>query len=880
MKTDKIRSEFLKFFESKGHKIYPSDSLVPADDLSVLFTSAGMNQFKPYFLGLRKDLKRVATCQKCLRTDDLAKVGKTPAYHTFFEMLGNFSFGDYGKSEAINMAWEFIMGIMKIPESKLWVSVYKDDKEAYDIWTKEIGFPKEKIVKLNADKNFWPADAIDNGPDGPCGPCTEIFFDLGKEYGCKRKNCDPGCSCQRFIEIWNLVFTQFERTKESGKGILKDLPNKNIDTGMGLERIAALMQDVGTNFEIDIFAPLINEIKKIAPKIKKEGNSHINAIADHLRAVVFAISDGVFPSNEERGYVIRKIIRKAYWHGYKIGIDKIFLYRLVPAVVKSMKSAYPELEKRSENIAQIIKSEEEKFQNTLEIGLERLRSIMLELKKKKTKIISGEKVFQLYDTFGFPFELTKEMAEENGFKIDFDSFQKKLETQRQRSKGRSQIDSRIFSKAKDLFGDLSKTEFVGYDKLDESSEVIAIFDSGLKKIINELKDGESGYILVRKTPFYAESGGQTADRGVIESKNFKAVVLNVQPKDGRVLHLIKVEKGKLNIKDKVSLKVEADIRMDTARNHTATHLLQAALRKILGEHVEQSGSYVAPDRLRFDFTHFKALTANEINWVEEQVNKYIMQNDDVKSYALSFKDAKKKGALAFFSDKYQDIVRVIEIGSYSKELCAGTHLKATGEAGLFKIITESSSSSGVRRIEALTGRGAYTDMKYQEEIVKDIAGLLKVGKERLLPQLKIVLDDLSKKEKQAQSQKYSDIDALVIKLKNNASKIKDITFISALVDNEEEFLADLMDRIKIASSNKTVTMLYSKPKGKLKILLGLSADIAKSGADARALVKKISPLIGGGGGGRADFVIAGGKNTSNIDRAIEVVKNELEKFNV
>jgi alanyl-tRNA synthetase len=873
MKTDEIRAKFLDFFASKGHKVFPSDSLVPKDDPTVLFTSAGMNQFKPYFLGLRKDITRACSCQKCLRTDDLEKVGKTPAHHTFFEMLGNFSFGDYFKKEAITWAWEFVTRVLKIPAQKIWVSVYKDDKEAYEVWEKVVRFPSEKIVLLGEDKNFWPANALTQGPDGPCGPCSEIFYDWGEDFGCKKPDCSPACDCGRFVEVWNLVFTQYNRTEKDGRPVLEPLPSKNIDTGMGLERVASVLQNVRTNFEIDIFKPIIKEILALC-KEKNPDRYHLNAIADHIRAASFAVGDGVYPSNEDRGYVIRKIIRKASWHGYKLGIREEFLYKLVPVVAGVMKSAYPELEKKRENIAQIIKAEEERFLNTLETGLEKIENLIQEVKARGENVIPGEKVFQLYDTFGFPYELTEEIAHQKGLELDHAGFEESLKKQRERSKEKSQLKQEIFT-PNEVILTLPETEFIGYEKLTCEEEVLEILDEDLNKSLEGIKKGDSAVLVFKTTPFYGESGGQVGDQGIIYNSGFKGFVKDTKVNEGRILHFIEVQEGSLKKQDKVKLEVDKDKRMDTARNHTATHLLHYALRKVLGEHVEQSGSYVSWDGFRFDFTHFKALTPQELNWVEELVNLCVINNDPVNIKVMPFEEAKKEGVLALFTEKYKEIVRVIEIGDYSKELCGGTHVNSTGQIGLFKIVSESAVASGIRRIEAVTGRKAYSYIKEEEEILEELLMVLKTDKSRATEQLRNLIAKMKEMESQLMKYRLQELDSLAEKLLQESEEIEGVKYLSRKIDDDPKLLGVLVDKLREKGKKQTAVLLFTVKDEKLNLLLGFTPDLVDKGLDARQIIKKISPLIKGGGGGRKDFVQAGGRDYSRIEEVIKTVREEI-----
>ncbi|MDP8216421.1 MAG: alanine--tRNA ligase [Candidatus Kaelpia imicola] len=874
MKTDDIRSKFLEFFKAKGHRVFSSDTLVPSGDKTVLFTSAGMNQFKPYFLGIKKGVKRAASSQKCLRTDDLEKVGKSPSHHTFFEMLGSFSFGDYFKEDAIGWAWEFIVKIIKIPKDKLWVSVYEKDDESLNIWINKINFPQKRIVKLAADKNFWPANAIKEGPNGLCGPCSEIFYDLGKKYGCSKDSCNPECDCGRFVEIWNLVFTQFNRKEKDGEGFLDPLPAKNIDTGMGLERVASVLQGVDTNFKTDIFAPIVKEIDSQIKNSKNRSDLDVYAIADHIRAVTFAIAEGVLPSNEERGYVVRKIIRKAVWHGYKMGLKELFLYKLIEVVYSVMKTAYPELEERREYISSVVKSEEERFQNTVDSGLMRLNDLMEKLKKDKKNKIAGEDVFKLYDTFGFPYELTRKVAQENGFEIDLDGFDQALDEQRERSKSFSQMKNEIFSKDKELLREVTLTDFIGYKDSVCESQVIAILNTSLNESFTEVDSGEA-VILAAKTPFYGKGGGQVADKGELSSKDFMAEVFDVKNVDDRVLHFVKIVKGKIKNKSKVSLKIDKKQRLAIARNHTATHLLQAVLREVLGVHVQQAGSYVGPRKLRFDFNHFKPLSDEEIEEVEDRVNEYILANLKVNTKCVSSEQAKKEGAIALFNEKYGDEVRIIDISGMSKELCGGTHVDYTGDIGLFKIISESSSSSGIRRVEAITAREALVYFKTKESTLKQILSLLTAAESEVVKEVEGLIKEACLSQEHSKNLKKRNINKEAEELIAQAEKIKDILFIAREVGGEIDYISQLSDKIKTKSKNDMIIMLYSFIDGEVKLVLSLTKGLTHKGFDARVMFGKISVLIGGGGGGRAEFVKAGGKNTSRIKEAIDSIRKEI-----
>ena len=756
MKTSELRKRYLEFFKKKSHKVFSSDTLVP-DDSTVFFTSAGMNQFKPYFLGDKKDIARAATCQKCLRTGDIEKVGKTAYHHTFFEMLGNFSFGDYFKKEAIEFAWEFLTKELNMKEKDFWVSVYKDDSQSYTFWKDHIGVPGNKIVKLGEGSNFWPANAPGAGPDGPCGPCSEIFFDKGKGTGCGKENCNPDCSCGRFVEVWNLVFVQFNRV---GMNKLEPLPQRNIDTGMGLERMAAVIEGKESNFQIDILQPAVDLVKKIlkVEKESREADSRINAIVDHARAAVFAIADGVYPSNEERGYVIRKIIRKASWNAHLLGRKKPFIDRLSPLFSELMGKVYPEIIDKQETIVKVIKAEEEKFLFTLKDGKEYLLGKIQNSQNKKQDKIEAREVFRLYDTYGFPLELTKDIAGKHNLGIDEQGFETLLKQQRVRSRGKSMFGKNVFISFKDsrLFEDglspteldkqdfnlKEKSEFIGSDSLEAQVNIIRLFADGKEE--KTISQPSEALIILDKSCFYPESGGQLGDKGIIKAKDGEFIVENTFKINEAILHRGRVVKGKIR-SQKVFCSVDKERRSALERAHTATHLLGAALRKILGDHVTQQGSLVDVDRLRFDFTHFKALDKEELAKVEEMVNWYIVGADEIYKEILSYSEAKKQGALAFFKDKYQNRVRVVSVSDYSKELCGGTHLNNTAQAASFIIISESSISSGVRRIEAVVGNKAYFERLNQikecnrnmEKMHKEITLLQK--KNKVLEQVNITL---------------------------------------------------------------------------------------------------------------------------------------------
>lgn len=857
MKTDILRKKYIDFFKSKKHKVFPSDSLVP-DDLSVLFTSAGMNQFKPYFLGEKKDIARATSCQKCLRTDDLAKVGQTAFHHTFFEMLGNFSFGDYFKKEAIELAWEFLVKDLNMKENDLWVSVYEDDMEAFKIWQENIGVPPGKITKLGEDANYWPANAPSRGPNGVCGPCSEIFFDKGKDVGCKRKDCDPGCDCGRFVEVWNLVFTQFNRI---GKNKLEPLPQKNIDTGMGLERMVSVLQGKDSNFEIDILYPAVTLARDVL-KVKKNDESAtslINAIVDHIRAATFAICDGVFPSNEERGYVVRKLIRTALWKASLLGCKQPFLHRFPMLFADLMLVPYPEIKDNEDNVKKIILAEEEKFIATLESGKKQLIAVIEKSKKEKKDTISADNLFRLYDTHGFPVELSKEVAQSKDMGVDEEGFEELLKKQRELSRKKSMFGEDIFKKKDFHLTEVS--EFIGYQSPKAQARILRLISSGEDK--EALSEGEQGMIVMDKTPFYPESGGQLTDKGLIKTDSGEFEVEEVFKADNAILHKGKVKKGKIKKGEAHGL-IDTKRRMALARAHTATHLLQAALREVLGEHIMQQGSLVDEDEFRFDFSHFKGLTDAELIKVQDVVNDFILSADRVDKKMLSFDAAKSEGALAFFKDKYDEEVRVVSIADYSKELCGGTHLDNTSQVGSFIIISESSISSGVRRIEALVGRKAYNFSKDTlNEKEKNIRGL---NKENV--SLKKVKADL---ENEVFSLRQRD---KVLKQKEQVAGI-DVIIAGLPQTNPEGFL-HFADGLKQALTTSFIFLFDSSGQNNV-FICSVSDDLVGRGLSAKKFITQFKDELGLKGGGRKDNLIQGALSDTG-EGFLGKVKKTVRKF--
>ncbi|MDD4953646.1 MAG: alanine--tRNA ligase [Candidatus Omnitrophica bacterium] len=867
MKADILREKFLDFFKNRKHKVVEPDSLVPKDDPTVLFTPAGMNQFKKEFLGSTSGFLRAATCQRCLRTDDLDKVGKTSGHHTFFEMLGNFSFGDYFKKEAITWAWEFLTKELKISQDKLWVSVYKDDQEAYKIWRDLIKVHAQRIVKLGDKENFWPSEAKEKGPNGPCGPCSEIFFDWGVDVGCKSPGCDPSCSCGRFVEIWNLVFTQFNR-KETGK--LEPLPNKNIDTGMGLERLAAVMQGARNNFETELFQPVIKEISREALPENKKGLAY--AISDHLRAVVFSIYDGVLPSNESRGYVVRKLIRKSVLHLRALGQKEPFLYKLVPVSIKTMQEFYPHLAERKENISQIILAEEKSFISTLNSSAILFEEKFSALAQKQDPDMAGKITFELYDTYGIPAELTREWLKERKIKISEEAFSRELSLQKNRSKSQSAMKGDVFSSGSADYG-VKETKFSGYDGCQVKAKIIKIIKDGAE--VKKAGKSDKVSIILDKTAFYAESGGQVGDSGeLVRGKSIFAVT-DTRKSGKAIIHIGFVKEGNFKNGDQLLARVDSARRLSIARNHTATHLLQAALRKVLGAHVRQQGSLVAEDRLRFDFTHFKDIDREQLDRIEEVVNSYVMADLKLGTKQATLAQAKKTGALAFFGEKYGTKVRVVSVQDVSKELCGGTHLDSTGQIGLFKITQEGSVASGVRRIEAVTGTFAYRVIKDHDQILSEVQEFLNVPAQMIPQEIEKRSRQLKELEKRLSSQRMDSIKSSLDGLLQQAEVISGVKVITSLIECADmDILRKNVDLIKEKADNAVIA-LGSKKDGKAFLVMGLTPDLLQRGLDAGKLIRQVAGIVGGSGGGRSDFAQAGGDKPQELGKAFEELKNIL-----
>jgi alanyl-tRNA synthetase len=875
MESREIRSRYLEYFRKQGHTVVPSDSLVPKNDPTLLFTSAGMVQFKDHFLGrIKLDFTRATTCQKCLRTSDIDNVGMTARHHTFFEMLGNFSFGDYFKQDAIRWAWGFVHGELNLPEDKLYATVYEDDDEAIEYWQKEAGVKSDHIIRLGADSNFW-----NMGDTGPCGPCSEILVDQGESFSCGKPTCAPGCDCDRYLEIWNLVFTQFDRQAD---GSLLPLPRKNIDTGAGLERVAAVMQNTVSNFETDLLMPLIHFTEGLTDRKyndSKKTTSSFRVIADHARALTFTFADGVLPSNEGRGYVIRRILRRAYRHGRLLGIEKPFLYQAADVVIDQMKDIYPEIKEKQQHIVQTILAEENRFEATLSSGISLLNDAIEKAQSEKQKEIPSETVFRLYDTYGFPPDLTREILEENNMLFNEKAFKEEVTHQQERSraswagsgeKGRSEV----YKEVQRLHGD---TPFTGYKTTNDTGKVLALINGG--NMVEESHAGDEIELVADKTPFYAESGGQVGDKGTIKTSTGAEIQVNDTHKyvSGSVVHIGKVIKGSIRKDDTIDLAVDARNRHDTARNHTATHLLMGTLRQVLGSHVEQAGSMVSPDRLRFDFTHFKALIPEELESIEKIINERIIENLPVSWEEMGIEQARGKGALAFFGEKYGDIVRVVTVKDFDVELCGGTHLDATGDIGLFLITNSSAIGSGVRRIEAVTGRAAFDMVQQYRQSLKDSADLLKADMDEVPARIEKLLDENKNLKKQLDKAKTESTLDNLDQMISTATTVNDIKLIVQEVkDSDSKALLSIVDALKPKLKN-TVVVLGTASDDKVFLITYVTPELTKK-IQAGKVVGQIAKLVGGGGGGRSDMAQAGGKEPDKLPSALEQVPAIIQGF--
>ena len=867
-----LREKYLSFFESKGHLRLPSFPLIPHNDKSLLLINSGMAPMKKYFTGEEiPPRNRVTTCQKCIRTPDLERVGHTARHGTFFEMLGNFSFGDYFKDEAIPWAWEFLTKTLEIPENLLWPSIYENDEEAYHIWRDVIGVPEEHIVRLGKADNFWVHGS------GPCGPCSEIYFDRGEKYGCGSPDCKPGCECDRYMEIWNNVFSQFNN---DGKGNYTELAQKNIDTGMGLERLACVMQGVDNMFEVDSIQKVIKKVCEISGKKygdDKNNDISIRVITDHVRSAMFMISDTVIPSNEGRGYVLRRIIRRACRHGKLLGIDHPFLVDVVEVAIAESCGAYPELAARADYIKKVLSIEEERFDATIDAGLSILSGLISAAKEQNSDTISGEEVFKLYDTFGFPIDLTREIAEESGLAIDEDKFQTLMAEQKKRAREARANIGGWDNSSKSLIENIPVTEFTGYTELSSEAKILAILVDG--ELVENVSEGECTIILNR-TPFYGEGGGQVGDIGTIVTEDGKNILVNDTKKtDGIYLHICTISNGVFSVGDAVTAAVLPWRRASIKRNHSSAHLLQAALRVVLGEHVEQAGSYVSEKVCRFDFTHFQALTSDEIAKVEAIVNNHILAADGIVTKETDIETAKKEGAMALFGEKYGKTVRMVKMGDFSTELCGGTHCSNTGEIGLFKITSESSVAAGVRRIEAVTGLGVLELMAQKDALIHDTAKELKAANPAdIAKRSAAVMNELKENKKEIESLNSKLASTKLDSILSGAVEIKTVKLATARLDGMQIDVArSLADEIK-ANNPATVAVLAINTDGKLNFIAVAGKDAVAAGAHAGKLVGAVAAVTNGRGGGRPDNAMAGGQDASKIAEALDAAKTTLESM--
>ena len=874
--TNEIRKRFLEFFESKGHYVGKSASLIPNNDKSLLLINSGMAPLKNYFSGVEvPPSKKMSTCQKCIRTGDIENVGKTARHGTFFEMMGNFSFGDYFKPEAITWAWEFITEHLHIPVDKLWVTVYLNDDEAHEFWEKEIGVPADRIVRLGKDDNFWEIGL------GPCGPCSEIYFDRGEKFGCDNPDCKPGCDCDRYLEFWNLVFTQFDRQED---GSYPELDNKNIDTGMGLERMACIMQDVDNIFEIDTIKYIIEGIEELANiKYGEDAKKDVSVriITDHMRAMSFLIADGVLPSNEGRGYVLRRLLRRAARHGKLLGIKEDFLYRLFDRVKEVSGDAYPELVEKENYVKKVIKIEEEKFNETLDQGVEILNSYIAELKANNEKVLSGEKAFKLYDTYGFPMDLTQEILEEQGYEIDEEGFHSEMEAQRQRARadrGAMEDESWKEDPLSRLDANIAST-FDGYVNLNVCGNVTALVKSD--EVVDTICEGEKAVVVLNETAFYAEGGGQVGDMGTLENEDTIFEVVDTRKgANNTIKHMGFVKKGKISVNDKLESKVNKEIRMASARNHTATHLLHEALKEVLGDHVNQAGSLVTPERLRFDVTHFEPISKEELKIVEEKVNTAILDALDINCEIMNIKDAKEKGAMALFGEKYGNEVRVVSMGDYSVELCGGTHLNNTSQVGLFKILSEGGVAAGVRRIEAITGKAVYDYLTNKEVVINDICAALKTKEDNLVQRAHTLVEENKSLAKELQDAKtklnLQSVDALL----DSKVDVCGVNLLCAKFEgidmNSLKETADSL-RDKVGSG---VVVLSNIVDNKVNFVVTATNDVIEKGIHSGNIVREVAKIANGKGGGRPNMAQAGATDVSKVDEALsyasEVIKSQVK----
>lgn len=875
MGVNEIREKFLSFWESKGCLRHASYSLVPpASDKSLLLIAAGMAPLKPYFSGAEVPPKsRMTTCQKCIRTNDIDNVGHTARHATFFEMLGNFSFGDYFKRESVGWGWEFITDEkwLGIPKEKVWATVYEDDDEAFNIWRDEIGMPEEHIVRLGKDDNFWEIGT------GPCGPCSELYYDRGPEYGCGKPDCKPGCDCDRYMEFWNHVFTQFDRQED---GSYLELAHKNIDTGMGLERMACIMQGVDSIYSVDTMQTILKEVSRLAGVEYKDGNAKtdvsIRIITDHIRAVSFMICDGILPSNEGRGYILRRLLRRAARHGRLLGIKGSFLKDLCEKVFEISGEAYPDLIERKDYIKKIISIEEDKFAQTIDKGSDILDGYIKEAKMSGNAMLSGQQVFTLYDTYGFPIELTEEIAADADCKIDVDGFKTCMDAQKAQARAaRKDDDNEGWLDESVMYKDFAHTDFVGYESLCDEAKIIGIV-KGMSKL-QSASEGDEVRVVLDKTPFYGEGGGQVGDTGLLEADGFTAVVTNTTKVGAVYVHHVKVEAGEINVGDTVTAALDVERRHAIARNHTATHLLQKALRMVLGDHVEQAGSLVTEDSLRFDFTHFEAISKEDLQTVEDIVNNEILKFTDVETKVLPIEEAKKLGAMMLFGEKYGATVRVVNVEDFSMEFCGGTHVANIGQIGCLKIVSESGVAAGVRRIEATTGSSVKNMLSEDEELLTNISESLKTTPANLAKKVESISEELKAVKKELEDLKKSQMNSGADDLLKNAEVISGAKLVTKQFDGATiDDLRGLSDSIK--KDNKSVVMVFATVNGeKATLMVSVTDDLLDKGYHAGNMIKQIAAVCGGGGGGKADMAQAGAKDISKLPEAFELARKLMVK---
>ncbi|WP_418402279.1 alanine--tRNA ligase [Anaerotignum lactatifermentans] len=867
--VNEIREEFLKFFESKDHLRLPSFPLVPRNDNSLLLINSGMAPMKAYFTGQEiPPSKRVTTCQKCIRTGDIDNVGKTARHGTFFEMLGDFSFGDYFKNEIVPWSWEFVTKVLEIPEDRLYVTIYEEDDETGKIWHDVVGLPWDRIVKLGKEDNFW-----EHGT-GPCGPCTEIYYDRGPEYGCDSPTCGVGCDCDRYMEFWNLVLTQFNAEED---GTYTELAMKNVDTGMGLERMATIMQGVDSIFDVDTVKSIRDAVcAKAGVEYGKDHKTDVSVrvITDHIRSVTMMTADGVLPSNEGRGYVLRRLLRRAARHGKLLGIEGEFLAELSKSVIACSGEAYPELVEKQDYIFKILSIEENSFYKTIDKGMEILKADMEEMKAAGEKVMSGEKSFRLYDTYGFPVDLTKEILAEEGMEIDEDAFTAEMKAQKERARS-ARAKSNYMGAAETVYNELPvelETAFAGYDVYDvANAKIVALVAN--EAVAETAQAGDTVAVFLDRTPFYAESGGQVGDQGVIKTETGVVKVTNcVKVVGGKIAHMGEVTEGLVQVGEMACASIDVELRMASSRNHSATHLLHKALRTVLGTHVEQAGSYVSAERLRFDFTHFAAMTADEIKEVERLVNDAIFASYDVHTDEMSIDEARNRGAMALFGEKYGEVVRVVDMGGYSIELCGGAHLKNTAQVGSFKILSENGVAAGVRRIEAVTGKEALKHYQAQEDEIKEICRLVKSTPDKLLARLEQLLAEQKETAKELEKLKAKMAGGAADEMLNSKVEIGGVAVLAAEVkDMDGNALRTMGDQLK-QKLGSGVVVLASGKDGKVNLMAMATDDVVKKGVHAGNIIKAAAAVCGGGGGGRPNMAQAGGKDASKIEDALEKAK--------